>query len=194
MCALLSKWSNLERLQKALPKTIRAFYYRHKVRHEETIQKRLAVISKAVPLTNDAAIVRSGEMVVQMLVGQIRQLNKAIDRFDTRLKQLLSQHPDADFFRNLPGAGDALTPRLVAAFGTDRERFETADQLQCLGGTAPVTKRSGKTTIVTRRFACNKFLLQTFHEFARCSRQKSAWAQAYYDMLLDRGKHHHQAL
>jgi hypothetical protein len=62
-----------------------------------------------------------------------------------------------------------LAPRLLAAFGTDRDRFQTAQEMQSLSGIAPVTKRSGKRKVVQRRWACPKFLLQTFHEFAGCS-------------------------
>ena len=66
--------------------------------------------------------------------------------------------------------------------------------MQKFSGTAPVTKASGKSKIVIRRLACPKFLLQTFHEFANCSRKFSIWAQAYYEMLRDHGKSHHTAV
>ncbi|MGI8745860.1 MAG: transposase [Bryobacteraceae bacterium] len=42
-------------------------------------------------------------------------------------------------FRSLPGAGAAL----VAAFGTDRERFASADEAARVTGIAPVRERSG---------------------------------------------------
>jgi hypothetical protein len=87
-----------------------------------------------------------------------------------------------------------LAPRLLVAFGTDRERFQAAEELQTLSGVAPVTKRSGKSRIIHRRWACPKFLLQTFHEFAYCSRKKSAWAKAFYLYQRSRGKGHHAAL
>jgi transposase len=52
----------------------------------------------------------------------------------------------ADFarFECLPGAGPHLTPRLLAAFGEQRERFRHAAELQKYSGIAPVTERSGK--------------------------------------------------
>ena len=79
-------------------------------------------------------------------------------------------------------------------FGTDRQRFQTAEELQTLSGVAPVTKRSGKTHLIHRRWACPKFLLQTFHEFAHCSCKKSIWAKAFYLYQRSRGKGHHAAL
>ena len=66
--------------------------------------------------------------------------------------------------------------------------------MQKYSGTAPVTKASGKSKVIVRRLACPKFLLQTFHEFANCSRNSSIWAQAYYEMLREHGKSHHTAI
>ena len=72
-------------------------------------------------------------------------------------------------FRDAPCASQfaaELVPRLLAAFGTRPERFATADDLQAYSGIAPVTERSGKHEMVRFRWACPKFLRQTFHEFA----------------------------
>ena len=78
-------------------------------------------------------------------------------------------------FASLPGAGPALVPRLLVAFGTRR-----ALQMQCYGGIAPIKEASGKTKWVHFRFACPKFLRQTFHEFAGHSIRQCEWARAYY--------------
>ncbi len=129
-----------------------------------------------------------------MLIGQIAQLNSAIDEYDMELKSLYDKHPDKYIFDSFPGSGDALGPRLLSAWGTDRDRYDSADSMQKYSGTAPITKASGKSKIVIRRIACPKFLLQTFHEFASCSRRSSIWAQAYYEMKRDQGKTHHMAI
>lgn len=106
----------------------------------------------------------------------------------------MQDHPDADLFREIPGAGEALAPRLLVAFGTDRQQFQSAAELQTLSGVAPVTKRSGKRSTVHRRWACPKFMLQTFHEFARCSVSNSAWAGAFYRQQRAVGQGHHAAV
>ena len=129
-----------------------------------------------------------------MLIAQITQLNISIDEFDKELKSLYDSHPDKDIFDSFPGSGDALGPRLLSAWGSDRNRHDSASSMQKLSGIAPVTKASGKSKIVIRRLACPKFLLQTFHEFANCSRRSSVWAQAYYDMMRNHGKKHHTAV
>jgi hypothetical protein len=71
-----------------------------------------------------------------------------------------------DRLSRLRDGGDALVPRLIAAFGTDRERYSSAEQIQRCSGIAPITKQSGKSRYVYCRYACPKFLRQTFHEFA----------------------------
>jgi len=151
-------------------------------------------VQAAIPLTADLALIQAGTLQVQCLVAQLRVLHKSIHKYETRLSQLLDEHPDAALFRALPGAGQALAPRLLVAFGTDRERFISATELQSLSGVAPVTKRSGKHCTVQRRWACPKFLLQTFHEFAHCSRRRCPWAQALYLQQRACGKGHHAAL
>jgi hypothetical protein len=53
---------------------------------------------------------------------------------------------------------------------------------------------SGKSRWVHFRFACPKFLRQSFHEWASLSITKSDWARAYYQQQRARGKKHHAAV
>lgn len=69
-----------------------------------------------------------------------------------------------------------------------------ADSLAAFSGVAPVTKRSGKHCQVHRRFACPKYLRQTFHEYADSARIYCPWTKARYHILRDRGMKHHAAL
>ena len=73
----------------------------------------------------------------------------------------------------------SLVPRLIVAFGSDRDRYNSAEQIQCQSGIAPVTRKSGKQKRVSRRRACPKFLKQTFHEFADHARKCSRWSKAF---------------
>ena len=92
---------------------------------------------------------------------------------------------------SFPGVGPAWAPRLIAALGTQRDRFATAHQLQSYSGIAPVKEASGKRCWTHMRWACPKFVRPTFHEWAQHSLARSAWARAYYDQLRARGKQHH---
>ena len=193
-CDFVSKWPTPDLLAKARPQTVREFYYAHNCRSERLIQERLQTIAGLLALTTDPAIVNSSVMKVRMLVRQLRPITRSIEEYDQQLKQLLAQHPDAELYTCLPGAGDVLAPRLLAALGTDRDRFNSATAVQCLSGIAPVTKRSGKRCSVQRRWACAKFLRQTFHEFAHHSRYQSPWAKAFYQSQRAKGKAHHTAV
>lgn len=190
----LRKWPQLQDVQRAREKTVQVFYSTHNSRSSERIKERLVLIRSAAPLTKDQAVIKSCLITIKMLVGQIAQLNSTIDEFDRELKVLYDTHPDKDIFDSFPGSGDALGPRLLSAWGTDRDRYDSADSMQKYSGTAPITKASGKSKVVIRRVACPKFLLQTFHEFANCSRRLSVWAQAYYEMMREHGKSHHMAI
>ena len=193
VCELVLRWAALAELQHADPEEIGAFFQLHHL-HQKSIQENLAKIALAKPLSDDEAIVRSGRLQAQSLARQLVDLRDAIARCEAELEKLMETHPDAPLFRELPGAGDALAPRLLAAFGTDRERIESAGAMQTYSGIAPVTRRSGKSQLIVRRWACPKFLRQTFHEFARCSIAKSVWAAAYYRQQRDRGMKHHAAV
>jgi transposase len=189
-CQLLQRYPTLETLQAASDEELTQFYRRQQSYRQSLIDERLQKIRRAKPLTTDQAIVDSSVLIVHALVAQILVLNHAIEQYDASLAALMKTHQDADLFTSFPGAGKALAPRLLAAMGSDRDRLQDAREIQQMSGVAPVTKRSGKSKVVHRRWACNRFLLQTFHEFAAHSIKHSQWAKAYYEMLRARGKKH----
>ncbi|MDT5268908.1 MAG: hypothetical protein QOH49_1094 [Acidobacteriota bacterium] len=90
----------------------------------------------------------------------------AVHEFDRQIEQLCAAHEDYQLFESLPGAGEVYASRLTAALGSDRERWQSADELACLVGVAPVMERSGQSCWVRWRYFCPKFLRQTFHQYA----------------------------
>jgi transposase len=108
------------------------------------------------------------------LIAQRKQLHK-------RVVEVFKTHPEAEWWRSLPGASGPLTPaRLLAAIGDDRKRFPSAKVLQATAGTVPYTRRSGKKLSVEFRRACSKPLRKAIIDFARLSVRESGWAQAYF--------------
>jgi transposase len=193
-CDFLQRWTSLGQIKKCRDHTIEEFYTQHQVRNSKKIEARLALIRASVPLVEDAAIVETSALKVKSLRRQIAGLNEDINEYEQRIEALFETHPEHDLFDALPGAGPALAPRLLVALGTDRERFDAAEDVATFSGIAPVTERSGQHTWVHWRLACSKFLRQTFHEFANMSRHQSPWAKAYYEAQRARGKSHHAAL
>ncbi len=96
------------------------------------------------------------------------------------LSGLFEQHPDQFIFASLPGAGQLLAPALLTKFGDDRDRFPTAASLQALAGTCPVTDQSGKRKLIKFRRGCDRQFRHIVQQWARCSLEKSLWAQAYW--------------
>jgi transposase len=193
-CAFLQRWPSLQQLKRATPSSVRKFYRAQGYRGEDKLEQLIASIPKAQPLTQDGAVLLAGSMKVQALVTQIPLLTESIERYDQQIASLFEQHDDSTLFGSFPGAGPSLAPRLLAAFGSNRGRFEFAAEMQQLAGIAPVTEKSGTGIWIHWRLACSKFLRQTFHEFAGQSIAQSDWARACYDQLRKRGKSHHAAL
>ena len=190
-CDFLIKWPTLQRLQKARPATVRQFYYEHGSRSHSLIQKRLALVAKAVPLTQDGHLLQSFSLRVQLVVHQLQLVTDTITQFDRLIAEAFAEHPDREIFASFPGAGPTLAPRLLAAVGSQRDRYASANRLQCFSGIAPVLKQSGKSHYVHRRHRCPKFLRQSFHEYAGESIRHSTWARSYYAQQKGRGHKHH---
>ena len=111
-----------------------------------------------------------------------------------RSRSLLTHTLIFAIFDSFPGAGAAMAPRLIAAFGACRDRYRTAHEIQCYSGIAPVVESSGKQHWVHYRWSCPKFLRQTFHEWALQSMASSTWAKDYYRQQRAKGKSHHLAV
>jgi transposase len=192
--AVLERFGSLSELQRAHPGTLRKFFHQHNCRSEERTRERIAAIQQAMPATQDAAIIEGACFQARALAAVIATLWSQIRQFERRIGKLVGEHPEASLFASLPGAGDALVPRLIVAFGTRRERWETAYQMQCFSGIGPVREASGGSSWVHFRWACPKFLRQTFHEFAGHSIRFSEWARAFYDAQIAKKKSHHAAV
>jgi Transposase/Transposase IS116/IS110/IS902 family len=193
--SFLLKWPSLQTLQQARSATVKAFYYLHGSRSQSLIQQRLALLAKAVPVTDETGIIDSFARRVQLICRQLQLTQKAIAGFDQQIAAAYKVHPDHALFASLPGAGPVLGVRLLTSLGSQRERFgNQAAQLQRYTGIAPVTKRSGGSCYIHRRYLCPKFHRQSFHEYAGESILWSRWAAAYYLQQRRKGCSHHTAV
>jgi transposase len=171
------------------------FLHAHRLYCPQTAEKRLEIFARADAFASPSESVTAAKSLLAVtLAKQLRTLEAQIKEYRRRIEQIFADHPDSGLFASLPGAGKKLAPRLLGELGTHREVFESAQSLQCYAGTAPVTKKSGKSCYVNVRRACNKVLRATVHLWADQSRQKCAWAATYYSKKRDQGKSHAQAL
>jgi transposase len=188
--AFLDRWPNLISLKASKPGVIKRFYYTHHIRSQELIQERLALIAKAVALTTDDARVSVAILQLRALLAQLEAFQKHIPAFDQEIQRVFAEHPDKDLFRDLPGAGKQLAPRLCAAFGTLRTEYPDAASLQKYAGVAPVREKSGSQIWTHWRWGAPNFLRQTFVEWAGQTVRYSEWAGVYYKRMIKKGKKH----
>jgi transposase len=191
-CDFLTQWPTLKAAHLARRATLERFFRQHHVQ-THIIAQRLQAIKAATPLTTDAGVITPQVCLVRALVAQLRATLQAIEDFDHAIAQLAPTHPDFALFQALPGAGPVFAPRLLVAFGEQRERYTSAADLQKYAGIAPVTERSGNTCRVHWRLQGPKFLRQTFVEWAGESVRHSFWARAYYAQQRAKGSTHQAA-
>ena len=194
VCDFLKRWPTLEAVKRAKKPTLESFFRAHNSNRQATVASRLQAIRESLPLTTDQAVIRSSVLMVQALAGQMRVIIETLKEFDCQIEELCEGHQDYHLFESLPGSGTVYAARLLAAFGSNREKFANADAVACLAGIAPVIERSGKSTWVRWRYFCPKFLRQTFHEYAGESIRHSFWAKAYYESQRAKGKRHAKAV
>ena len=103
--------------------------------------------------------------------------------------------PGGEVYLSFPGLGDRLAARVAGEIGDHPCQFESPNALQCYGGKAPVTRRSGKSEhVVSCRLAYNRHLGDAVQQWAFCSLRYSGWAREFYDLQRAKGKRHHAAL
>ncbi len=192
-CDFLTRWPTLAALQRARPNTIEQFFRAHHS-HGAVLARRLAEIKTATPLVTDSAVIAASTLLVAALVAQLQATLHAIAQHEAEIEKLCVVHPDFVLFTSLPGAGKVFAPRLLAALGTQRNRFRDAQALACFSGVAPVIERSGHSCWTRWRYFCPKFLRQTFVEFAGQSIPFCGWARAFYHLQRSKGKGHSAAL
>jgi transposase len=188
------RWSDPRALKRADRKLVDRVLREGGIRSAEQREGMIENIRQAKLLTRDAALIEPLSMVCQLLAKQIQASRESVAAFDEKIAKGLSEHPDGKLFTSLRGAGPTLAARLLSAFGSQKDRWQSADELACLSGIAPVTRQSGKSRVVLQRWACPSYLKQTFHEFADSARKFCPWTKARYKQLKDAGMKHNAAV
>jgi len=192
--AFITRWPTLKQVKRARRSTLERFFREHRVRRPNLIEARIQAIQEATALTDDPGVINPCTLEALALAEQLRTTLELIKQFDKTIAQLAPTMPDYTLFASLPGAGIVFTPRLLAAFGEDRDRFKNAAEVQQYSAVAPVTERSGKKSWVHWRWQCPTFVRQTFVEWAAKTIHSSFWASAYYHQQRQKGASHQMAV
>jgi transposase len=104
-----------------------------------TVHDGLAAPQLAAPAPIEAA----HREVLVALVAMLRCLNEQVASLEQQLAARFAAHSDAVILRSLPGLGMVLGARVLAEFGDDPARYQTAKGRKAFAGTAPVTDPRG---------------------------------------------------
>ena len=119
------------------------------------------------------------QTIVLSLVPVIRSLRDEIEKLANEIGKEFKRNPAHEIFSSLP-TGEITAARLNGELGSDGTRYPTREYVQTAAGTAPVTRRSGKTILIFFRWQCNKHLRAAFQDLARESVKQCAWARQYF--------------
>lgn len=193
-CDFISKWPSLAKVKRAKKQTLLDFFNSHNSHYAHVNDARILSIKNAMPLTDDIGVIEPNQLLVEVLIVQFNVLLKGIESLDKVIKRAYKDQKDKIIFDSLPGAGPQLAPRLLVAFGNNRDRYHDASEVQKYSGIAPVIERSGKKKWTHWRYSCPTFLRQTFVEWAGYSIRYSFWAKAYYEQQKSKGKPHNSII
>ena len=155
------------------------------VAHVRLVAERLALVNRQL----DHARREIGRLVDQ-LTGAAPPDDPSASTED----EPSSQEPrDAAILLSLPGIGTKVLAALLAE-GGDAVRRRDFAALRCLCGVAPVTRRSGKSMIVTRRLAAHDRLRDAAYHWARVAAHRDPASHDKYQSLRARGHGHARAL
>jgi transposase len=183
-------------------RAVAALLRRHRIRRLDVAAVMEALTGPA-PRVADATVAASAPVIRRLLPRlrlahvqrrdcgrQIEALLKAMEEPTVGARE---QHSDAAILRSLPGVGRVVLARVLTE-GAEAIRHRDLSRLRALGGSAPVTERSGKTCHVQMRRACSAHLRFADYHWARTAVQNDERGAAHYRALRGRGKSHGRAL
>ena len=204
---LLELWKNVPAPDKATrvrETTIARLLKRHRIRRFDAAHVLAVLRQQPVQVaagTTEAAIAHIATLAarVRLLNRQIKEAHQRLDLLMARLMPTEEAEPgqkeqrDAKILASLPGVGRIVLATLLAeAVDPLQRRDYTA--LRSLTGVAPVTRQSGKSKTVVRRYACSARLANAVYHWARTAVQHDPRSRAKYAALRGRGHNHGRAL
>jgi transposase len=173
---------------------ITAILTRNRRRNAAARAEQIQAALRAPTLRQPAAVQAAYATIAGTQIQLLSALAGQIPALEEVLTQGFGQHPDAEIYTSQPGLGVVLGARVLAEFGDDPHRYHDAKARKNYAGTSPITRASGRKTIVLARYARNRRLGDAIHQWAFCALTSSPGARTYYDTLRARGIGHHAAL
>jgi hypothetical protein len=151
-------------------------------------------------------VAEAASIHMRSLVARLRIVNHELREAERKLDELCAavseieqtsgegfQRRDVAILRSMPGIGRINLGTLLSEASGPLSRRDYGG-LRTLSGAAPVTKRSGKSLIVVRRYAAHVRLRDTVYHWARVATQRDPKCRVRYTALRKRGHSHGRAL
>jgi transposase len=178
--------------------TVERILAEHRIRRLDAAQVLLMLRQKPLTVAPGATEAASGH--IRLLLPRIRLTSDQLKAVHRRLDELCAkleapqesepgqgcEHRDATILRSLPGVGRIVLATMLAE-ASEPLRRRDYHALRALSGQAPVTRRSGKSCIVLRRYACNKRLAEALFHWSRVAMQHDPITRQRYAELRRRG-------
>ena len=162
-------------------------------RHLDRDVQRLRDIFTDTYLHQPPAVENAMGIHLAALLGQFEAACTAAEELAEAAIAHFEQHPDAEIITSFPGLGMLAGARVLAEIGDDRSRFADARGLKAFAGSAPITRASGKKTVVLHRHIKNRRLAAVGPIWALGSLRASPGARRHYDARRAAGDWNHQA-
>jgi transposase len=162
-------------------------------RHLDRDVQRLREIYTDTYLHQPPVVENAMGIQLTALLGQFEAACTAANELAEAAMAHFDQHPDAEIITSFPGLGMLAGARVLAEIGDDRSRFADARGLKAFAGSAPITRASGKKTVVLHRHIKNRRLAAVGPIWALGSLRTSPGARRHYDTRRAAGDWNHQA-
>jgi transposase len=199
-----------EKAAKVREKTIARILKDHRIRRFDAahVLRELRKPALAVaPGTIEAATGRIRGLIdrLRLINGQLTEAGRQLDRLCKKLSEPVAneegetapgqknEQRDATILDSVPGIARTVLATLLTE-APDALQRRDYHALRVLCGSAPVTRRSGKSCIVVRRYACNRRLANAAHYWGQNAIRWDATSRAKYDALRAKGHGHARAL
>ena len=183
--AFLERFPVPEKATKASIEDLRRFFHEQGYSHQWRADSIYESLRKA-GLKAPRELEEIHQTIMLSLIPVLRSLTYEIDKLASKISQEFKHNPAYEVFSSLP-TGEMTAARISGELGSDGNRYPTREYIQTAAGTAPVTRRSGKTIIVFFRWQCNKHLRAALQDLARESIKRCAWASQYFAEQMGMG-------
>jgi transposase len=164
-----------------------------RVRYLERDVEALHAIFRAERLHQAELVEHAMGLQLSALLGMFEAACAAEQALASEVTAHFEQHPDAQIITSFPGLGTLTGARVLAEIGDDRARFADARALKAYAGSAPITRASGKKTLVAHRQVKNRRLNAVGPIWTLTILKASPGAREHYQRRRDRGDWHRQA-